>query len=229
MSLEPDSQAPREPDSELSIIEAVRKRQMQQTRVWHTDHLRPSSELVLAHDAQHPRSEAIRALRTKLLLARDRSRESGTIAVLSPCSGEGRSQLCAELGIAFAQLGRHTLLVDADLRSPRQHVLFGAENQWGLAQTLCQGEPLRLHAVQGLEHLSLLTSGGAPLNPLELLSGDRFDNLMGAWQRDYEFVVIDTPPVTQYSDGLAIASVARRALIVCRAPVTSFRDLREMT
>lgn len=229
MSVEPDSQAPCEADSELSIIEAVRKRQTQQTCAWHIDQVRPRTDLIPAYDSQHRRSEVIRALRTKLLLTRDRSRESGTVAVLSPCPGEGRSHLCAELAIAFAQLGRHTLLVDADLRSPRQHLLFGTHNQWGLAQTLCQGEPPRLHGVQGIQHLSVLTSGGVPVNPLELLSGERFERLLGAWQHDYEFVIVDTPPVMQYSDGLAIASVARRALIVCRAPVTSFKDLKEMT
>jgi protein-tyrosine kinase len=230
MNVEPDGLAPAAADSELSIIETVRKRQMQdRQRVWHPDKVRPSSDLLVACDSRHARIEAIRALRTKLLLARDRSTQSGTITVLSACSAEGRSQLCAELAISFAQLGRQTLLVDADLRSPRQHLLFGAHNQWGLAQTLCQGEPPRVYGVQGIPHLALLTSGAATMNPLELLSGDRFEHLIGAWQHEYEFVVIDTPPVTQYADGLAIASVARRVLIVCRSPVTSFKDVKEMT
>jgi len=229
MSVEPESQTPREPDGELSIIEAVRKRQIQQARAWQADQVCPSKALALAYDSRHRRGEAIRALRTKLLLVRDRTRESGALAVLSPCSGEGRSHLCAELAIAFAQLGSRTLLVDADLRWPRQHLLFATHNQWGLVQTLCHSEPPRVHGVQGLEHLSVLTAGAAPPNPLELLSGERFQQLVRSWQHDYEFVIFDTPPVTQYSDGLAIASAARRALIVCRAPVTSFKDLKEMT
>jgi receptor protein-tyrosine kinase len=229
----PDGKSPRDRDGELSIIEAVRRRQQaaQETRqkVAYPEHLRPCPDLILAHDPRHQRSEAIRALRTKLLLARDDSQQAGTFVVLSPTSGEGRSQLCAELAIAFAQLGRATLLVDADLRCPRQHALFGAHNQWGLAQALCEGEPPRLHGIQGVPDLALLTSGGTPTNPLELLSGDRFEHLVGVWQHDYEFIVIDTPPVTRYSDGLAIASVARRAIIVCRARSTSFKNLKEMT
>lgn len=229
MSIEPNMPSAREADSELSIVEAVRKRQTPPARAWHMDQVHPSTDLVLAYDSMHRRSEAIRALRTKLLLMRDRSRHSGTLAVLSPCAGEGRSYLCAELAIAFAQLGRHTLLVDADLRSPRQHRLFGTHNEWGLVQTLCQGEHPRLHGVHGVPYLSVLASGGTPPNPLELLSGDRFEHLLGAWQQDYEFLLIDTPPVTRYSDGLAIAALASRALIVCRAPVTSFKDLKEMT
>jgi receptor protein-tyrosine kinase len=232
MNAGPDGQTPRDREADVSIIEAVRRRQAaqeRQPRLWYPERLRPSDDLILAHDPGHPRSEAIRALRTKLLLARDNSPQAGTFVVLSPCHREGRSRLCAELAIAFAQLGRATLLVDADLRCPRQQGLFGAPNQWGLAQALGQGEPPRLYGIHGVPDLALLTSGEPPMNPLELLSGDRFEQLVRVWQQDYEFILIDTPPVTRFSDGLAIASVARRALVVCRTRSTSFKDLKEMT
>jgi len=226
MNVEPGTPVPHAHDAELSVVETVTRRQ---PRLWHPDELKPGSELVLAHDAQHPHSEAIRALRTKLLLARDDSRHSGTLVVLSPSPAEGRSRLCAELAIAFAQLDRPTLLVDADLRNPRQHVLFGSPSAAGLAQALRHGDPPNVHGLHGLPKMALLLSGGTPTNPLELLSGDRFEQLVVGWQRDYEFVIIDTPPVTRYSDGLAIAAAARRALIVTRARATSFADLSEMT
>jgi protein-tyrosine kinase len=232
MSAGSDNQGSRERDSELSVIEAVRRPLQPHDRrplVGYPEHLRPCADLVVAHDPRHQCGEAIRALRTKLLLTRDNTQQAGTFVVLSACSGEGRSHLCAQLAIAFAQLGRATLLVDADLRSPRQHALFGAHNHWGVAQALCQGEPPRLRGIQGVPDLALLTSGGTPANPLELLSGGRFEELVNVWQRDYEFILIDTPPVTRYSDALAIASVARRALVVCRARSTSFKDLKEMT
>jgi protein-tyrosine kinase len=222
-----------ERDSERSLVEAVRRPlpppQDRRPVVGYAEHLRPCADLVVAHDPRHQCGEAIRALRTKLLLTRDNTQQTGTFVVLSPCPGEGRSQLCAELAIAFAQLGRATLLVDADLRCPRQHALFGAHNHWGVTQALCQREPPRLRGIQGVPDLALLTSGGTPENPLELLSGDRFEALVNLWQRDYEFILIDTPPATRYSDALAIASVARRALVVCRARTTSFKDLKEMT
>jgi protein-tyrosine kinase len=226
MSAEPDSSAPRDPGNELRLVEAVTRRQ---PLLWHSDQLTPSAELIFAHDPHHPRSEAIRALRTRLLLARYDARHTGSIALLSPCPAEGRSQLCAELAIAFAQLGRPTLLVDADLRHPQQHVLFGGFNLTGLAQTLRHGEPPHVNRVQGVPDMALLTSGGIPPDPLELLSGDRFEQLVLDWQRDYDFVLIDTPPVTRYSDGLVVAAVVGRALIVTRAPATSFKDLKEMT
>ena len=127
-------------------------------------------------------------------------RDSGNVvALVSPGRGEGRSQLCAELAIAFAQLGRRTLLVDADLRHPRQHVLFTAENQWGLAQTLALGEAAYLHAVEGLPELAVLTSGTIAPNPLELVSHRRFERLISEMRRQYDFIVIDTPAISLYA------------------------------
>ena len=226
MSAEADSHISPDGDGESRLVEAVTRRQVLLRPPYP---LAPSADLLLAHHPRHPRAEAIRALRTRLLLARDSARHTGTIALLSPSREEGRSRLCAELAIAFAQLGRATLLVDADLRHPRQHLLFDAPNQSGLVQALRQNEPPRMHGVQGLPAMALLSSGGIPPNPLELLSGDGLEQFLNVWQRDYDFIVVDTPPIIPYSDGVAIGSVVRRALIVTRAPSTSFKALQETT
>jgi Mrp family chromosome partitioning ATPase len=74
----------------------------------------------------------------------------------------------------------------------------------------------------------LLTSGALPSNPLELLSGNRFESLVMEWRRSYEFVVLDTPPVAQFSDGLAVASVAGHVVILGRTNSTSFDVLKEL-
>jgi protein-tyrosine kinase len=189
---------------------------------------RLSSELIYTRDADHARNEKIRALRTDLMLLNDSSQRGNVFALVSPGRAEGRSQLCAELAIAFAQLGRRTLLVDADLRHPRQHALFNADNQWGLAQTLALGEPPYMHAVDGLPELALLTAGTIPANPLELVSHRRLERLMSEFRRQYDFVVIDTPAVSHYADALQIATVAQRVLVVSRAEATSFSSLKDM-
>jgi receptor protein-tyrosine kinase len=188
---------------------------------------RLSSELLHARDGDHVRAEKIRALRTDLMLLNDSAQRGNVIALVGPGRGEGRSQLCAELAMAFAQLGRRTLLVDADLRHPRQHVLFTAENQWGLAQTLALGEAPYLHAVEGLPELAVLTSGAIPPNPLELVSHQRFERLLGELRRQYDFVVIDTPAVSLYADALQIATVAQRVLMVTRTEATSFQAMKD--
>jgi protein-tyrosine kinase len=212
------------------IIEEVLRRQVRREVVlWEGERLKPSELLLLAHDPNHPRSESLRTLRTELLLRTRNVGITGVIALLSPCAAEGRSQLAAELAIAFAQLGRRTLLVDADLRRPRQHVLFGAENAKGLAQALVDGGAIHLRGIEGLPQMALLTSGALPPNPLELLSGVRFERLMAEWRRSFEFVVLDTPPVAESSDAITVATVAGQVLILSRAGVTPFNSLKEMS
>jgi protein-tyrosine kinase len=210
------------------IEEVLRRRVRREVILWEGSQLKPCELLLLAHDPGHPRSESIRSLRTELLL-RIRNAGTGIVALLSPCAAEGRSQLAAELAIAFAQLGRRTLLVDADLRRPRQHVLFGAENDQGLAQALVDGGTIHLHGIEGLPQMALLTSGALPPNPLELLSGIRFERLISEWRRSFEFVVLDTPPVAESSDAITVATVAGQVLILSRAGMTPFTALKEMS
>lgn len=188
---------------------------------------RLGSELIHARE-DSVRSERIRALRTELMLLNDSGQRGNVLALVSPGRAEGRSLLCAELAIAFAQLGRRTLLIDADLRHPRQHVLFTAENQWGLAQTLDLGEAPYLHAVDGLPELAVLVSGTVPPNPLELVSHRRFERLITDLRRQFDFIVIDTPAVSQYSDALQIAALAQRVLALSRTESTSLQSMKEM-
>ena len=191
-------------------------------------HAAPDDRLIMAHDPLDPRCETMRALRTELLLRRESVDRASIVALLSPNPGEGRSLMAAELAIAFAQTGRPTLLVDADLRRPQQHQLFGAANRHGLAQALAQGEVPLLQPVHGLPQMSLLTAGLVPGDPLELLSGRRFAALLDGWRTEFEFVVIDTAPVGLYADGLAVASLVGRVLALSRARHTSSRDLQDM-
>jgi receptor protein-tyrosine kinase len=212
------------------LIEEVLRRTAgkRDTILWERDQLEPSAGIILVHQPDHPHCESVRSLRTELLLRCKGRRGAGIMAILSPCDGEGRSLLAAELAIAFAQLERRTLLVDADLRKPSQHRLFGADNDMGLAQALTNGGPHHFHGVKGLPEMTLMTSGEVPQNALELLSGRPFERAMAQWRRSFEFVILDTPPTTQYSDALAIASAAGNVLMLGRAESTRFSDLNEI-
>jgi capsular exopolysaccharide synthesis family protein len=189
---------------------------------------RPTPRLAAASDSLDPRCEKIRALRTELLLRSVAGYRANVIALLSPNTGDGRSQLAAELAIAFAQLDRPTLLVDADLRHPSQHLLFTADNKSGLAQAIAHGSTPCFQPVDGLRHLSLLTAGPTPDNAPELLLNRRFAELVADWRESFDFVVFDTAPVTEYSDGLAVASVIRRVLVLSRARHTPLKESRDM-
>ena len=213
-----------------SIVERLMQRRsgLPSVTVRHSQMVVPGPQIILLHDPDCDRSERLRALRTQLLLLGEQSSRANLIALLSPCAGEGRSQLSAELAVAFSQLGRRTLLVDGDLRKPRQHLLFGAPNDWGLAQTLAVGEPPALYGVEGLPFLSLLTAGAPASNPLELLSGGRLGPLVSNWRYNYDFVVIDTPPVDPYADGLAVATMAGRVLVLSRLGFTAHKQMKGM-
>ena len=114
------------------------------------------------------------------------------------------------------------------MRRPQQHVLFNADNSTGLSQALAQDELPPFQSVTGLPQLSLLTAGPPPPNPLELLSSREFEIMAGDWREHFRFVVLDTPPVSQYADGLAVATIVGRILSLSRARFTPYRDTREM-
>lgn len=212
------------------IIEEVLRRSSHKRDLilWERDQLQPSEQIILLHDPDHAHSETVRSLRTQLLLRCKGRQGAGLIALLSPNACEGRSQLAAELAVSFAQLERRTLLVDADLRRPSQHRLFNADNEVGLAQALAKHGPHNFHGIQGLPDMALMTAGELPSNPLELLSGGAFERAMREWRRNFEFVILDTPPAAQFSDGLAVAAAAGNVLVLGRANITKFSALNEI-
>jgi receptor protein-tyrosine kinase len=190
--------------------------------------LRPGPQLPSAHDAGSPHSERIRLLRTEILLRHSAQHGAVAFAVVGASAAEGRSQLAAELALSFAQLGRSTLLIDADMRHPRQHVFFGTELREGLAQAIVRGHATSLFAVAGYPALTLMTAGICPSNPIELLSDGRFESLMLSLRNSYEFIIVDTPRCDAYADGLVIATVLGHVLTVHRAKVTSYKAARAM-
>jgi len=224
---QPTNQASNE---DSGLVEAAIRRvsSARQVVVRQGEEVAPGEQLRVAFDAHHPRNEKMRVLRTELLLMNEPSRNANVVALLSPDSGEGRSQLAAELAISFAQLGRRTLLVDADMRHPSQHFLFNSPTDYGLSKAISSNSKPYLHPVKGLPNMFLCTAGAVPPNPLELLSDGRFDKLLSDWRSAYEFVVIDTPPVSQYADAIAIATVAGRVLLLGRTQHTSYKNTREM-
>ena len=198
-----------------------------------------SSELItVLLDAEQPplrslpnvHGELVRKLRTELLLRHGYNNTAPlAFAVVSTTSGDGRSLLAAELALSFAQLGRSTLLIDADLRSPRQHRLFGTEIMDGLAQTLASGEPPRLNGVEGLPPLSVLAAGeDTGVNPTELFSSMRFKRTIDAMRNLFDFIIVDTPAFNDYSDAQIISAVMGRVLTLHRAKVSTYQDTRTM-
>ena len=194
----------------------------------------PSRELVAAFAPFHPRTEEMRALRTQLLI-RWYNPEQGrkSLVVASPEHGEGRSYVAANLAIVFSQLGARTLLVDADLRKPRQHQIFGLPAGHGLSALLAgRSDHKATFPVPGLNRLSVLPSGPLPPNPQELLSRPVFASFMKDLQSIYDVVIIDTPPAKHFADVQNVAFRAGDALVITRKDhttvATTSKTIREL-
>lgn len=186
---------------------------------------RSASPLVVTQpDSQA--SEAIRMLRTHLV-GYARSDTHGAIAFANAGAGSASSDILANLGVVMAQSGLNTVIIDANLRSPRQHEIFGTSNEEGLADVLSRSEET-LSAVDATviePNLSLITAGVANGQAAQLVSSSRFGDLVQRIRREANVVLIDAPPALEYSDALSAGSVADGVIIVGRYGSTHRDDL----
>ena len=177
------------------------------------------AELPVAAAADSGAAEHLRALRSQLMLRWFENDDMPqALAIVSPGAGEGRSWIAANLALLFAQVGKRTILVDADLRRPRQHQIFGVPGRVGLSAVLAgragSEAIVELTATPGLW---LLPAGVAPPNPQELLARPAFAGLMAALRSTYDVILLDTPPTESCADAGVIAARAGAALVVaCR-------------
>src|SRR5687767_5379712 len=188
-----------------------------------------SKDLIAAWDPFHPVSEELRAVRTQLLI-RWFNPGAGrrTLAITSPCAREGRSFIAANLAVVFSQLGQRTLLIDADFRAPRQQGIFNISDRFGLSSVLCGRSDLSAAVpVSGFAGLSVLPAGPLPPNPLELLCRGAFAALLAKAQSEFDMILLDTPPVTEYADASAITFRAGDALMISRKDQTRVADTEQ--
>jgi protein-tyrosine kinase len=155
-----------------------------------------SRELVAAFRPFSARGEALRTLRSQLLL-RWISGGNKTLAVISPHSGAGSSYIAANLAVIWSQMGERTLLVDADMRGGRQHNLFGVNNEIGLSGVLAGRATLDsvIKPLAPFRGLSLLPAGAPPPNPGELLERNEFASNMDRLRDEYSVILFDTSPM----------------------------------
>jgi chain length determinant protein tyrosine kinase EpsG len=189
-----------------------------------------SAELVAAYQPFSQQMEALRGLRSQLMLRWfDSDGKRKALAVASPDRGEGRSFIAANLAVVFSQLGEHTLLIDADMRNPRQHSLFKLENSIGLSAVLSgRGGLDSVQRIGALVDLSVLPAGALPPNPQELLARPLFSRLLEELADEFDVIVIDTPAGDKYADVQTIAARAGGALMVVHTDVTRLKPARDL-
>lgn len=168
-----------------------------------------------------PRSaaaEAFRSLRTNLMFSSvdDPLR---TLLVTSPAQDNQKSAALANLAVTFAQSGNRTILVDADLRQPKQHQIWQINNTRGLTDMMLEDRALDEPPLAGtqVEGLRVLASGELPPNPADLLSGKRMDDIVAALKERADYILFDSPPVLAATDAALLGIKLDGALIVVRS------------
>ena len=187
---------------------------------------RSDSELVVAFDPFNRCAEQMRALRAQLMIQWSTERPgSRPLAIVSPERQDGRSYMVANLAVAFAQLGSRTLLVDADLRRPRQQRIFGVPDSIGLSAVLTQRAGRdAIVQIREFGQLSLLPAGAPPPNPAELLSGQAFHRLVNELKDEFDVILFDTSAAGSCSDAQTVAFRAGSALLLARKNRTRLAD-----
>lgn len=188
-----------------------------------------ASELVAANAPFSEEAEFFRDIRSQLISSVFTGDIAHSIAVTSPSTGDGKSYFAANLAIVFAQLGARTLLVDADMRTPIQHKLFGVDNSCGISSILSgRAEPNVIRASSALPSLYILPVGVTPPNPLELLERPMFGLLMKELVAKFDYVIIDTPSLSHGADGLIASSRAGATIAIARSGSTSRPALEKL-
>jgi protein-tyrosine kinase len=188
-------------------------------------------DVVAAYSPLSPEVETFRAIRGRLMVRWFGSQaDRRALAITSPARGDGRSYVTANLAVVFSQLGAKTLLIDADMRHPQQHHLFGVSNAIGLSSVLSGrvGAEAILKLAE-LTGLSLLPAGPTPPNPGDLVARDLFSVQIQHAVRTYDVVIVDTPASDAGGDAQSVARSTRGAVVIVRKDRTRLDVVQKMT
>jgi tyrosine-protein kinase Etk/Wzc len=175
-----------------------------------------SSEFIISSDNRSPVAESLRAVRSKMSYYLHK--EGSHVVLLSSClPGEGKSFVTTNLGLSLSLMGKRTVVIAADMRKPRLHKAFGITGNTGLSQILV-GKLQWKEAVRQtqFEHLDIVPPGPIPPNPAELLLNGNFAKMIHEMRDEYDYILIDTPPLGLISDAEIMADYADLSLFVVR-------------
>jgi capsular exopolysaccharide synthesis family protein len=175
-----------------------------------------SNSLCTYHRSQSREAEAYRGVRTALYFS-TRGEGHKVIQITSPNMADGKTTLASNLAVSIAQSGKKIILIEADFRRPRVHKVFGLPSDVGLASVIA-GDAELPDAIKesGVPNLSILVCGPRPANPAELLTSSRFQELLDVIRGQYDFVLIDTPPLLAVSDPCVVTPRVDGVLLIIR-------------
>lgn len=173
-----------------------------------------------------PFVESLRGLRTSLLLSLS-SHPPQVVLLTSSVAGEGKSTICLNLAMVLARQGGRILLVEADLRCPVLHNYVAGQQDAGLSAALSSDAVAAVPIpVEGTPNLSVLLSGPVPPFPAELLGSERMSELLLGWRSEYDFILIDSPPVLPVTDAILLSQISDAVVLVARHEFTARKALQ---
>ena len=188
-----------------------------------------NSELLIDADARSPLAEAYRQLRTSILLSTAGGAPK-TVLITSSLPGEGKTTTAVNTAISLAQTGANVVVIDADMRRPRLQSIFELKDRRGLSTILSSElSEAEMHSlVQQHERsgLHILTAGPTPPNPAELIGSEQMRRLILALESTFTHIVIDSPPISNFTDGVLLASMADGVLLVVHGGKSSYHIVR---
>jgi polysaccharide biosynthesis transport protein len=174
--------------------------------------------------ANGPRSiihEAYRMLQANLKFT-NLDRKVKTIVITSSLPGEGKSEVVANLAATLAQSGKRVLLIDADMRSPSQHHLWGMVNSIGLSDLIVEPEEITNVIQPVMQNLSIIMAGAIPPDPVTLLESESMRQLLQQFSQTYEYILFDAPPLAGMADAAVLGKLAGSVLLVARPGVMTY-------
>ena len=187
------------------------------------------SELLIHTDSRSSLAESYRQLRTSILLS-TAGRPPKSLLITSSMPSEGKTTTAINTAISLAQTGAKVLIIDADMRRPRLHSVFDVSNAQGLStllsSELTEDEMLNVIEYNEDSRLNLLTSGPVPPNPAELIGSEQMSNLLNVLQRNFTHIVVDSPPIASFTDGVLIASMVDGVILVVNSGKSSRQVVR---
>ncbi len=172
--------------------------------------------LIVKDNPKSPISEAYRTLRTNIQFS-NFDDDMNVILVTSSGPSEGKSTTASNLALAMAETSKRVLLIDCDLRKPSLHKKFNISNNKGLSNLLIGQHKFNDVARKYNENLYILTSGTIPPNPSEMLSSRKMSNFLDEAKSNFDFVILDTPPVIAVTDAQILSTMVGGVLLVIAA------------
>jgi capsular exopolysaccharide synthesis family protein len=171
-----------------------------------------------------PVAEGYRRLRTNIQFSRPDAKVQ-MIMITSPGPGDGKTVTAINLAVTMAQAGRRTLYIDADVRRPQGHRMIGVPREAGLVELLFDALPdsIEQFATSIDSYLYVIPAGRDVPNPAEVLGSRKMKNFLARWRKEFDVIVIDTPPTLLVADALILASTCDTTLVVCSAGVTNWQ------